>query len=140
MGQAQGLMKGANGTGGWMDAVSYMVGLSGGSWATGTFAANGGQKPTDLNDNVWDMDVNLISPGANKDQFFSDIAAQVKAKYDLGFPVQITDIWGLAIANHILPREYRVDTNPNMTISNLPSLVGAYENASIPMPIIVAAG
>jgi lysophospholipase len=41
-----------SGTGGWLDAVTYMAGLSGGSWATGTFIANGGQLPTDMIDNV----------------------------------------------------------------------------------------
>jgi len=42
----------SSGTGGWLDAVTYMAGLSGGSWATGTFIANGGQLPTDMIDNV----------------------------------------------------------------------------------------
>jgi lysophospholipase len=41
-----------SGTGGWLDAVTYMAGLSGGSWATGTFIANGGQLPSDMIDNV----------------------------------------------------------------------------------------
>jgi hypothetical protein len=38
----------ASGIGGWFDGVSYQVGLSGGSWATGSFVANGGMLPTDL--------------------------------------------------------------------------------------------
>lgn len=42
----------ASGTGGWFDAVTYMAGLSGGSWATGTLMANDGQMPTSLVDNV----------------------------------------------------------------------------------------
>jgi lysophospholipase len=42
----------SSGTGGWMDAVTYMAGLSGGSWATGTYIANGGQLPNDMVDNV----------------------------------------------------------------------------------------
>ena len=41
-----------SGTGGWMDAVTYMAGLSGGSWATATYIANGGQLPSDMVDNV----------------------------------------------------------------------------------------
>ena len=49
----QGLMKEskeavAAGTGGWFDAITYMAGLSGGSWGTGSFIANGGMLPTDL--------------------------------------------------------------------------------------------
>lgn len=39
-------------TGGWLEGVSYWSGLSGGSWATGTFMSNGGQLPTSLLENV----------------------------------------------------------------------------------------
>jgi hypothetical protein len=38
----------ASGIGGWFEGVSYQAGLSGGSWATGSFVANGGILPTDL--------------------------------------------------------------------------------------------
>ena len=37
-----------SGIGGWFDGVSYMAGLSGGSWGTGTFMANGGPLPSNL--------------------------------------------------------------------------------------------
>lgn len=40
------------GTGGWMDGTTYMAGLSGGSWATGSFMANGGRDALDLVNNV----------------------------------------------------------------------------------------
>lgn len=131
-------MKGSNGTGGWMDAVSYMAGLSGGSWATGAFVANGGAKPTDQNADIWDMSISLLGP-SNNSEYLSRIASLVAPKAELGFPVQITDIWGLAIGQHVLPRAYRIDTNPNMTISGLASTVPEYANASLPMPIIIAA-
>lgn len=42
----------SSGIGGWFDGVTYMAGLSGGSWGTGTFMANGGQLPTALVTNV----------------------------------------------------------------------------------------
>lgn len=41
-----------SGIGGWFDGVTYMAGLSGGSWATGTLMANGGRDPLDLIQNV----------------------------------------------------------------------------------------
>lgn len=41
-----------SGTGGWLDAVTYMAGLSGGSWATATFIANNGKTPSELVDSV----------------------------------------------------------------------------------------
>lgn len=42
----------ASGTGGWLDAVTYQAGLSGGSWATGTAIVNNYTSPTDLVRNV----------------------------------------------------------------------------------------
>lgn len=41
-----------SGIGGWFDGITYMAGLSGGSWATGTLMANGGRDPLDLIQNV----------------------------------------------------------------------------------------
>ncbi len=42
----------ASGIGGWFDGVSYMAGLSGGSWATASLMANGGRDALDLVNNV----------------------------------------------------------------------------------------
>ena len=42
----------ASGVGGWFEALTYMTGLSGGSWGTGSFMANDGILPTDLVNNV----------------------------------------------------------------------------------------
>ncbi|BEI82122.1 hypothetical protein CcaverHIS002_0212820 [Cutaneotrichosporon cavernicola] len=135
MGQVQGLQ-----SSGWMDAVSYISGLSGGSWAATTYVANGGRNASDLNENVWDLGTDLISgPAGGKDAFYTRLAELVKAKADLGFPVQITDIWGLSIANHVLPLDFRTDTSPNFTISKLAANVPAFANGNLPMPIIVAA-
>jgi len=38
----------ASGIEGWYDGVTYMAGLSGGSWGVGTFMATGGPLPSDL--------------------------------------------------------------------------------------------
>ncbi|GFZ51352.1 Lysophospholipase [Saitozyma sp. JCM 24511] len=129
----------ASGIGGWFDAVSYQAGLSGGSWGTGSFMANGGALPTDLVNNVWDLSSNLILPSDNKVSFYYDLVSEVDAKDSTGFPVQLTDYWGLALGNHLLPTQYRLDTSPNLTFSQLPSAVPALGNASLPFPIIIAA-
>jgi lysophospholipase len=50
-----------------------------------------------------------------------------------------TDYWALALGNHLLPTQYRLDTSPNLTFSQLPAVVQALGNASLPMPIIIAA-
>ncbi|ODO05799.1 phospholipase B [Cryptococcus amylolentus CBS 6273] len=128
-----------SGTGGWLEGTSYWAGLSGGSWATGSFMANGGQLPTDLLTNLWDMSSNLVFPDSGKLTFYPELYQETNAKSDQGFPIQITDIWGLAVGKHVLPEEYQLSNNPNLTFSSLPSVVGALGNASLPMPIIIAA-
>jgi lysophospholipase len=101
----------ASGIGGWFDAVSYQAGLSGGSWGTGSFMANGGALPTDLVNNVsgrvaaergyakwtraesrsqvWNLGSNLILPSDNKVSFYYDLVSEVDAKDSTGFPVQL---------------------------------------------------
>lgn len=129
----------ASGIGGWFEGVTYMAGLSGGSWGTGTFMANGGELPYDLISNVWDLNSNLIFPSDDEIDFYTDLVREVDAKQQDGFPVQITDFWGLALGEHLLPLQYRLDTTPNLTFSQLPSVVPALANGSLPMPIIIAA-
>ncbi|KAL7420921.1 Lysophospholipase 1 [Cryptotrichosporon argae] len=144
LGMAMGLMNASSEsaaalTGGWFDGMTYMAGLSGGSWATGSFFANGGPLPTELVENVWELDENLVVPSDDTISFYYDLVSEVDAKSDLNFPTQITDYWALALGNHLLPTQYRLDTSPNFTIAQLPDLVPAYANASLPMPIIIAA-
>ncbi|WWC65337.1 uncharacterized protein I303_107955 [Kwoniella dejecticola CBS 10117] len=129
----------ASGIGGWLDGVTYWAGLSGGSWATGSFMANGGTLPSDLLANLWNLDSNLIFPEDGKLSFYTSLATEVNAKSDAGFPTQITDLWGLAIASHVLPTQYQLSNTPNLTFSQLPSVVQQLGDADLPMPIIIAA-
>lgn len=140
----QGLMQqdpeaASSGVGGWLDAVSYMSGLSGGSWATGSFVANGGQLPTDLLKNVLNLDSNLVFPADDKVSFYYDMLSNVRAKAGKGFPTQITDYWSLALGNHLLPSQWRMDTTPNITFSRLVNEVQAVQDAQVPLPIIISA-
>ncbi|WWD20845.1 phospholipase B [Kwoniella shandongensis] len=129
----------ASGLGGWLDGVTYWAGLSGGSWATGSFMANGGPLPIDLITSLWNLDSNLILPDDDKVSFYTELYTETNAKSDAGFPTQLTDLWGLAIASHVLPEQYHIGNNPNLTFSSLPSVVPALGNAALPMPIIIAA-
>ncbi|BEJ13563.1 hypothetical protein CspHIS471_0307370 [Cutaneotrichosporon sp. HIS471] len=144
LGMAQGLMSQSQessnaGTGGWMDATSYMAGLSGGSWATGSFMANGGMLPTDILQKVLNLDSNLIFPADGKVSFYFNMISNVRAKAAEGFPTAITDYWSLALGNHLLPPQWRLDTSPNITFSSLLSNVPQLQNAELPVPIIIAA-
>ncbi|KAJ9104240.1 hypothetical protein QFC19_004057 [Naganishia cerealis] len=80
---------------------TYVSGLSGGSWAVGTFFANNGENPDQLAQNVWNIDSNLVVPSDNKLNFYYDLVSEVGDKADKGFPTQITDYWGLALTDHL---------------------------------------
>lgn len=129
----------AAGTGGWLDVATYMAGLSGGSWATGAFVANGGMLPTDLLQKILNLDSNLIFPSDGKVSFYYNMLSNVRAKANEGYPTQITDYWALALGNHLLPAQWRLDTSPNITFSQLAKNVTALVNAELPVPLIIAA-
>lgn len=127
------------GTGGWLDATSYMAGLSGGSWGTGSFMANDAPLPTDLIANVWNLDQNLIYPSDGKVAFYTNMYQNVNERKKMGFPTQITDYWALALGEHLLPADYRMDKGANFTISQIPNAISSFQSASVPFPIIIAA-
>ncbi|WVW80592.1 phospholipase B [Kwoniella bestiolae CBS 10118] len=129
----------ASGLGGWLDGVTYWAGLSGGSWATGSFMSNGGELPINLLNNLWNLDSNLVFPSDDKLSFYTTLVSETNAKSDAGFPTQLTDLWGLAIGSHVLPSQYQLTNSPNLTFSSLPSVVQKLGNGSLPMPIIIAA-
>ncbi|WVW80586.1 hypothetical protein I302_102572 [Kwoniella bestiolae CBS 10118] len=143
LGGLMGLMKESDeavnaGTGGWADAITYMAGLSGGSWGTSSWISNGGMLPLDMIDKVWNLESNLILPDDGKLSFYTSLADQVNGKRETGFPAQLTDYWGLALGEHLLPEKYRMDDHPNLTISSLPQAVDKLGKGELPMPIIIA--
>ncbi|WWC72720.1 uncharacterized protein I206_106684 [Kwoniella pini CBS 10737] len=126
------------GTGGWADAITYLAGLSGGSWATASWIANGGMIPLDMITKVWNLESNLIYPKDDKFSFYSNLIGEVDAKKEMGFPAQLSDYWALALGEQLLPKQYRMAGHPDLTISQLPELIRKLGEGELPMPIIIA--
>ncbi|ODN92069.1 hypothetical protein L198_05741 [Cryptococcus wingfieldii CBS 7118] len=63
----------SSGTGGWLEATNYMAGLNGGSWAVGSFVANGGALPSTLIQDLYEIDSNLIFPSTGKIAFYMEL-------------------------------------------------------------------
>ncbi|KAJ9097411.1 hypothetical protein QFC19_006781 [Naganishia cerealis] len=78
---------------------SYVSGLSGGSWAVGSFYANEGRPPKELVDEVWHLQDHLVAP-IKFGSFYAHIVEEVDHKRDQSFEVQITDAWALALTDH----------------------------------------
>ncbi|WVQ63560.1 uncharacterized protein L199_001713 [Kwoniella botswanensis] len=143
LGGLMGLMKQSEeavraGTGGWADAITYMAGLSGGSWGTASWISNGGMLPLDMIEKVWNLESNLILPDDGKLSFYSNLIRQVDAKRKANFPAQLTDYWALALGEQLLPEEYRMKGHADLTISSLPKKVKKLSDGELPMPIIIA--
>ncbi|KAF8906593.1 phospholipase B [Gymnopilus junonius] len=147
--------KGA-GTGGLLQVASYISGLSGGSWVTGSLLFNDWPMADDLvfgNGNEldgWLLDLPFVTPDgdnllSDKNQaFFGSILWSVIAKAGQGVDTSITDVWSRMISYHFLNQTSRSNFFTNDSAhgagqlwSKIP-LIPAYQNLSIPFPIIVA--
>ncbi|KAF8799374.1 phospholipase B [Phlegmacium glaucopus] len=144
------------GTGGLLQVASYITGLSGGSWLTGSLVFNNMPILKDLvfgngqNLDGWLLDVPLVTPDgvdifSQKNQaFYDSILASVIAKANLGLDTSLTDPWSRMISYHFLNQTSRQNIFTNDTAhgagqlwSQIPQ-VPAYQNHLLPFPIIVA--
>lgn len=105
----------AAGTGGLLQAATYLSGLSGGSWFITSLAqANfptmqdlifGPASPTVSNNlwGGWNADYDLLSPSMNPaidGEYYTDLADELRGKYDAGFVVTFADYWTRSLARH----------------------------------------
>ncbi|KAG5650185.1 hypothetical protein H0H81_000391, partial [Sphagnurus paluster] len=146
----------AAGTGGLLQVASYMSGLSGGSWFTGSMFFNNWPTIYEMvmgnghDKDGWLLDLSLATPGginlfSKKNQaFFGSILWSVIAKAHRGIDTSITDPWARMISYHFLNQTNRDNFFTNDTAhgagqlwSNIP-LIPAYQQHQTPFPIIVA--
>lgn len=104
----------ASGTGGLLQAASYLAGLSGGSFlVTSLVQANFPTIPSLIfgldpgpGENAfggWLNEIGLVSVSSNatvQDDFIEVLLAEVAGKRAAGFPVTFTDVWSRALARH----------------------------------------
>lgn len=104
------------GTGGLLQAASYIVGLSGGSWLVTSavqanfppineviFGSSASQGSSDWGG--WITELDLTSPSSDQNidlQFLEGIITEISGKHDAGFPMTITDFWGRLLARHFV--------------------------------------
>ena len=103
----------STGTGGLLQAATYLSGLSGGSWLlTSLVQANfppfhdlifGSNSSNEYAG--WLAQIGLIAPtnDSKKNQLFvAGLIAETKGKHDAGFPVTIGDVWARVLARHFV--------------------------------------
>lgn len=131
--------------GGLLQSATYVSGLSGGGWLTGSVFLNNFTSVTALRDDntssVWDFSNSILTGPKqegiqvlNTAQYYQHIGDAISGKADAGFETTITDYWGRALSFQLIN-----DTQggPAYTWSSI-ALTPAFQNGDHPMPILVA--
>lgn len=127
-------------TGGILQLAQYLVGLSGGSWMTGSYALANFPSFESLRDEVWDLDQFLFGPELDNPTVGQDAVLSTTVKAAAGFPVSVVDPYGRFLAYHLVN-----DTgNPNgpgaATLWSSIKDTPAFVNRTAPFPIIISLG
>lgn len=133
------------GLGGLLQSVSYLSGLSGGSWLVGSLVLNDWITVSEAilgKSGIWELD-NLIfsNPVGNNItdlvKYFYSVGESVDTKEDSGFETSITDVWGRALSWLFFNDESTYQRGENVTWSSIRELSN-FVNHSMPYPIVVA--
>ncbi|KAH3678930.1 hypothetical protein WICPIJ_008770 [Wickerhamomyces pijperi] len=132
------------GLGGLFQSSTYLAGLSGGNWLTGSMALNNWSTIDELannNNGVWDLNHSILDSGGlnifSTLGRFIEIDHAVDAKKAAGFNTSITDIWGRALSYQFFGSDF--DGYAPLTFSSIKD-GEAFQNALVPFPISVADG
>lgn len=134
-----------HGLAGLLQSATYLAGLSGGNWLTGTLALNNWtsvQAILDDKDNtIWDLEDSIFSSGGwnvfSTVGRFDDISDAIGDKRDAGFNTSLTDIWGRALSYQFFGTAH--NGGSGLTFSGIRDF-DHFKNASMPFPFSVADG
>ncbi|KAG1766918.1 lysophospholipase catalytic domain-containing protein [Suillus placidus] len=148
----------AAGTGGLLQAATYLSGLSGGSWFITSLAqANfptiqelifGPASPTVSNNSWggWNANYDIATPSANPitdTEYYTNLVDELRGKYDAGYVVTFADYWGRTLARHFTNGTFSSNFYDESYTHGAGILWSAVANTtsfasySIPFPIVV---
>jgi lysophospholipase len=131
--------------GGLLQSTTYVSGLSGGAWLTGSIFVNNFTSVTALRDDtagsVWNF-ANSILEGPeqggiqvfDKVGYYQSVADTVSRKATAGFETTLTDFWGRGLSFQLVNA---TEGGPAVTWSSI-ALTEAFQNGDMPMPIVLA--
>lgn len=103
------------GTGGLLQAATYLTGLSGGSWLVTSLAQANfptiqkllfGSVDTESSDYAgWLAQFNVLAPSDNNTintLYVEGLLEEIAAKYAAGYPVNVVDVWARALSRHFV--------------------------------------
>ncbi|WFD30792.1 lysophospholipase [Malassezia sp. CBS 17886] len=125
------------GVGGLLQIVDYVAGLSGGSWATGSYAINNWPTVQELLQSIYDLEQNLVLPSHDKFGMYIDMFKDVDKKKDGGYDVTLTDFWGRALSYHLLNQTEYKNEGQATVFSDIVNTT-KFKDASAPFPVVTA--
>ena len=121
-------------TGGLLQLIMYMSGLSGGGAVTVSTVSSSNFSTVDEIRRAINFSTNYeVGPQGNQTAYFDQIFEDVGAKAESGFPVSVADTFGRFWAQY-LPESMRYANYSDMALPGT-----AFSSGEAPMPIIVAA-
>ncbi|TCD71666.1 Lysophospholipase 1 [Steccherinum ochraceum] len=142
------------GTGGLLQASSYLAGLSGGSWLVGSLTeANFPIFPelifgsSSTGSQGWLAQFDLTEPSSDPqvvEAFIGTLVAEVAGKFLAGFPITINDVWARTLSRHFVSGTTAENFfDPNVTHGAGKTLSGladvpAFSSHAMPFPIITS--
>ncbi len=131
--------------GGLLQSATYVSGLSGGGWLTGSIFINNFTTVTALRDDntgsVWDFSNSILAGPRqegiqifNTAQYYQHIEDAVSGKTGAGFKTTVTDYWGRALSFQLVNA---TEGGPAYTWSSI-ALTADFQDGNTPMPILVA--
>lgn len=104
------------GTGGLLQAATYLSGLSGGSWLVTSLAQadfpmlpdlmlGPTAKPTAADFGGWLTQFDIFAPSANatvSEAYVTALVEEIAGKFAAGFPVTVVDVWSRALSRHFV--------------------------------------
>ncbi|KZT69824.1 lysophospholipase [Daedalea quercina L-15889] len=147
----------AAGTGGLLQAATYLAGLSGGSWLVTSLAQADFPTIPDLvfgtgtSDTTgfggWNADFGLIEPSNDtivNTAYVLEVIEEVEGKHAEGFPVTMSDIWARTLSRHFANGtdaanfyDTTVTHGAGITFSSLPNLT-TFTTYVQPFPILLS--
>ncbi|OAV93584.1 hypothetical protein PTTG_12089 [Puccinia triticina 1-1 BBBD Race 1] len=121
------------GTGGIIQLVNYITGLSGGSWFTGSWSTSNFPDVRELV-STWKLQQDNQPLDWETVKKYPPAVKIAREKANAGFPASLVDVWSLMVGKHFLNAP---DYGKSVLFNSIRD-VPAFQNYDAPFPIIVA--